>query len=259
MSTLPETIQDEPAPSKAALALAALAVLLALALAVHGPIAQWPTYHDFADQRSGFGIPNLADVLSNLPFAIVGIWGLTATSLSAGWRLFAFALLATAAGSAFYHWAPGNGALVFDRLPIAWACAALLCSFLAERVDPRWARPAVLGAALLVASASVGLWWLSEVLGRSDLRAYLFVQFLPMLLVPAALLLRLPVRTPRCLADRAWWLLLAGYAAAKGFELADQAVFDALGLVSGHTLKHLVAAAAAGWVVRAAISSGSRR
>ena len=100
--------------------------------------------------------------------------------------------MATAAGSSAYHWAPHNASLAFDRLPIAWACAALLCAFLAERRDARWARPAVLAAALALASASVALWWGSELAGRSDLRAYLFVQFLPMLIVPAALLMRLP-------------------------------------------------------------------
>ena len=246
--------------------LAGLAALLALALAWHGPIAQWDSYHAFADQRAMWGIPHAADVLSNLPFALAGLWALLALRGTPrdgawlAWRVFALALVATAAGSSAYHWAPHNASLAFDRLPIAWACAALLCALLAERRNARWAHPAVLAAALTLASASVGLWWSSERAGHSDLRAYLFVQFLPMLIAPAALLVRLPRLGPSALPDRAWWGLLAGYAVAKGFELADHAVLDALGgWVSGHTLKHLVAAAAAAWILRAVLNARQLR
>ncbi len=262
-----------PRPARhGALALLVLAALLALGLLLHGPIPQWASYHQFADQRGWLGLPHAADVLSNLPFALIGLWALWARREEPrreawlAWQAFAAALVATAAGSSLYHWAPDNASLAFDRLPIAWACAALACAFLAERVDARWGSARVLGAALLAASASVALWWWSEQAGRSDLRPYLFVQFLPMLLVPAALLMRLPRRDPAAAPDAAWWGVLAGYALAKALEVADQGVFDALGVVSGHTLKHLAAAGAAGWLVAAArraarssISCGSPR
>ncbi|MFT3664434.1 hypothetical protein [Piscinibacter sp.] len=243
-----------------------LAALLALGLALHGPIPQWDAYHHFADQRAWLAIPHATDVLSNLPFALLGCWALWAgralprSASSLAWRAFAWALVATAAGSSLYHWAPDNTSLVFDRLPIAWACAALTCAFLAERLDARWGSPAVLATALLAASASVALWWGGERLGRGDLRAYLFVQFLPMLLVPAALLLRAPKRFVSAAPDAAWWGVLLGYALAKGLELADHAVFEQLAVVSGHTLKHLVAAGAAGWLLAArGLNCGSRR
>lgn len=240
------------------LILLALAALLAGGLLPHGPIAQWASYHDFADQRAWLGIPNAADLLSNLPFALVGVWWLLAmralrrTPATLAWRAFAIALIATAAGSTFYHWAPDNASLAFDRLPIAWACAALTCAFLAERLDARWARPGVLAVALLLASLSVGLWWWSEAVGRSDLRAYLFVQFLPMVMVPAALLMRLPRRSAGAAPNRAWWGVLVGYGVAKALEVADQAVLEQLMLLSGHTLKHLAAAGAAGWLLHSA-------
>lgn len=232
------------------LVLAALAALLVGVLALHGPIPQWASYHAFADGRSLFGIPNAGDVLSNLPFAFVGLWALwtgrdAARGTAAAWNVFAVALVATAAGSAWYHLAPANAALVLDRLPIAWACAALTSAFLAERVDERWAAPGTLGAALVLASASVAAWWWSELAGASDLRAYLALQFLPMLLVPAGLLLRLPRRGLHAVPDAGWWAVLAGYAVAKVFELADHAVFEHAAWISGHTLKHLAAAAAA--------------
>lgn len=253
-------------------ALGVLAMLLGLALLLHGPIAQWDSYHRFADQRGWLDLPHAADVLSNLPFALIGLWALWSrrrlprSDSSLAWGAFAAALVATAAGSSLYHWSPDNASLAFDRLPIAWACASLTCAFLAERLDARWGSPLALGTGLLAASASVLLWWWSEGVGRSDLRPYLFVQFLPMLLVPAALLLRLPRRFAAAAPDAAWWGVLAGYALAKALELADQAVFDALRVVSGHTLKHLAAAGAALWLLAAArraatasISCGSPR
>ena len=48
----------------------------------------------------------------------------------------------------------------------------------------------------------------------------------------------------------AWlWTGLALYGVAKVFEMSDGPIYHALGIVSGHTLKHLTAAAAVGCVV----------
>lgn len=236
--------------------LAFAALLLAAALAAHGPVAQWVSYHAFADAREWLGLPNAENVLSNLPFAGIGAWACLALRRAPGmaaWRVFSAALVATAFGSAAYHWAPGNGLLVADRLPIAWACSALLCAFLAERVDPRWEGMPALCAVTAAASASVAWWWFTEQHGVGDLRPYLFVQFLPMLLVPIALWLKLPLRSAAGPPDATWWSVLGLYGAAKLMELADQPVFDTLGFVSGHTLKHLLAAAAALCLVRTAV------
>ena len=181
------------------------------------------------------------------------------------WRVFSVTLIFTAVGSAVYHWAPSNASLVGDRLPIAWICAALLCAFMAERVDPRWGHGPALLASLLCASAAVAYWWLTDRSSTGDLRPYLYVQFLPMLLIPAALCLRLEPRFVGTTPASAWWVVLAAYAAAKAFELADRPVFEAVGLISGHTLKHLLAAAGAAWLLHAAtrprpasVSSGSQ-
>jgi len=238
--------------------LALVAAALALALVALGVIPQWADYHAFADARGWLGLPNAENVISNLPFALIGLWGWQVASRSIAWRAFSAALVCTAFGSALYHWAPGNAALVADRLPIAWACAALLCGFLSERVDARWASAPVLTAALVAASSSVAWWWFGERQGHGDLRAYLFVQFLPMLLVPAALLMKLPALRTDAIGAGTWWTVLALYAAAKLMEVADQTVFDALAFTSGHTLKHLLAAAAALCLMRA-ISCGNRR
>lgn len=241
---------------------ATLAFLAAAALLAHGPIQQWPGYHVFADVHTLWGLPNALNVLSNLPFTVVGLGGLAALWRSrrhgtasrqtpspglAAWALFAFAVACTTCGSAYYHWAPDNSSLVWDRLPIAWACAALSCGLLAERVHPRFGSAWSLTAALALGSASVGLWWWTlapqGALEGGDLRAYLFVQFLPMLLIPA--LMHRPALHPQALGGRAAWTALALYAAAKGFELGDHAVMQALHAMGGHPLKHLLAAAGA--------------
>lgn len=234
------------------------AAVFAVGLVLHGAIPQWASYHDFADRRALLGVPNAADVLSNLPFLVIGLWGWRRCS-ALHWRAFALAVACTALGSGLYHWAPDNTRLVFDRLPIAWACALLACIIAAERLEPRAVRAPVLAGALLLASLSVGAWWLSETRGHSDLRAYVFVQFVPMVLIVGALALRLPSLRPDALPASAWIATLALYGAAKAFELADHAVLQAGLPVSGHTLKHLCAAAAAWWLLRAAVSCGNPR
>ncbi len=161
---------------------------------MQGPIAQWANYHAFADDRAWLGVANAANVLSNLPFLFVGAWALwrlrhapAASPSLVAWRVFALALVFTAAGSSVYHWAPSNASLVGDRLAIAWACAALLSAYLGERVATHWSGAKVLVPALAIATLGVVFWWLTEQAGVGDLRLYLFVQFLPMLLVPLGL------------------------------------------------------------------------
>jgi hypothetical protein len=239
--------------------LALPATIALIGLWAHGPVAQWNDYHAFADTRSWLGLPNVANVLSNLPFALVAWVGLMRlrksvlpASVRLPWLVLCASLVFTAAGSALYHWAPNNAALVADRIPIAWACAALLCAFLAERADPRWADPMPLAVTLLLATAAVGWWWFTEQRGWGDLRPYLAVQFLPMLLVPVGLCLKLPERHAGAVPASAWWAVLGWYGAAKVMELADAWVLGATQVTSGHTLKHLLAAVGAAWIVAAA-------
>ena len=241
-------------PFSASTARAALVLIVALiagALAWHGPIAQPAHYHNFADRRIWLGIPNAADVLSNLPFLLAGAFGLAAAMrlppaapARAAWGLFFAAVMLTTAGSTFYHWAPDTQGLAIDRLPIAWACAWLTLALLAERVDGRAARPAAQSAAFLLASLSVWLWYRGEVGGMGDLRAYLFVQFLPVLLIPLVCALF----SGGTLLTGDWVGAIALYVVAKLLELRDADVLQATGLISGHTLKHLFAAAAAAWL-----------
>jgi hypothetical protein len=223
------------------------ALLVCAVIAAAGPRVPQPlAYHQFADTRTFLGVPNALNVLSNVPFAIAGIAGLIlAFRAPAGdpierWSyavLFAGVTLTTI-GSAWYHLAPDNGRLVWDRLPMAIGFMALLAAIVAERVSTRAARVLLLPL-LALGCGSVFYWHWTELRGAGDLRPYLVVQFGSLIVI---LLMLARYRVPR---SGTGWLLagLAAYAAAKGLELADRPVFAAGQVVSGHTLKHLVAAA----------------
>ena len=235
------------------LMLAAIGAVLAM-LALP-PIPQDPVYHGFADTRGLFGIPNLGNVASNLPFALVGLWGVwrsrglpsplprrQATVLTLGILLVCF-------GSAWYHLAPANLSLAWDRLPMTIAFMALLSLVVSERLSPALGLR-LLWPLVLAGLASVAWWLAGEVRGAGDLRPYALVQFLSMVLI-ALLLLLYPQR--HMAAARLWWAL-GVYALAKLAEHFDAELFAALGWISGHSIKHLLAAVSAWLIVAAACS-----
>ena len=228
-------------------------VLLAAAALVHGPIAQPTGYHDFADQNVIFGIPHFADVISNLGFALAAVWSWTKLAPAsrhaeirsgwAGYRLFLIGLFLTALGSSWYHLTPDNARLVWDRLPIALACGGLLAGVWGDVHQKESSRLAAWLA--LVAVVSVGWWYLTDLSGNGDLRAYLLLQGLPILLIP---LWQWIYHVPG--AERvAFGAALALYVIAKFAELNDHEIAAALGAVTGHTLKHLLAGGAAALIV----------
>ena len=207
--------------------LAAAVVAMAVAVFLHGPIPQDPAYHAMADTRSLLDIPNAMNVLSNLAFLVVGVYGLTLTRRPP-YVVFFIAAILTAIGSAYYHLAPDDSRLVWDRLPMTIAFMALLTAIASERIgiSSWWLVPLI---ALGVFSVAYWSW-------TGDLRAYVAVQFGSLILI--VLLLSLyPAPHSSYL-----WAGVAAYAAAKVFELADRQVFAIGHIVSGHTLKHLAAA-----------------
>jgi hypothetical protein len=231
-----------------------LAVVAAVAaMAWHGPIPQLAGYHAFADTRHWMGVANAGDVLSNLAFVAVAAWAWATEDRAAGEdgaqrrarAAFIASLFLTALGSIWYHLAPDNQRLFFDRVPIALACASLLC-LMHARASGR-ASPGALPAMLLAAIASVVWWSRTEAMGAGDLRPYLLLQFAPLVLVP---LWQWQYGRPR--EERVHFgIAIALYVAAKALELADHAVLDALAVVSGHALKHVAAAVAAVFIVKA--------
>ncbi|MEE8365543.1 MAG: alkaline phytoceramidase [Gammaproteobacteria bacterium] len=210
------------------------------------PIAQDLQYHQFADQRIFWNIPNTWNVLSNLIFALAGLLGLHFLCVRESllivqpafpaYATFFIALIALAAGSVWYHWSPNNVSLVWDRLPMTLAFMSFFTIILAERLSLPLAK--LMFPILLVAGiASVVYWHYSEAAGNGDLRPYALVQFLPLLLVPLILLM-FPSQFTR--GSDIWWFL-AWYLAAKGFEVLDQQIYGWLVLFSGHSLKHIAA------------------
>ena len=204
-------------------------------------IRQDPAYHGLADRRTILGVPNVGDVASNLAFLIVGIAGLSLCfrhrniGARTAWTVFFAGVALVAVGSAYYHWAPRDGTLVWDRLPMTIAFMGLFVALLSEHLGLHWERR-LLAPAVLVGIASVVYWAHS-----GDLRPYAWVQGMPLLAIPVvAILFRGGYGGTS--------YLLAGlvcYAVAKICELYDHRIFSLTGeAISGHTLKHLLAALA---------------
>jgi hypothetical protein len=142
----------------------------------------------------------------------------------------------------WYHWRADDAGLFIDRLGMSFAFAGLLGLAVAGHISAR------AGAGL----APVVLFW--GVLGAWV--CWKLGNLLPWALLQGAglvLLLVLSVGRQRAggLAAR-WWLIILVYAVAKLCELADHVIYEATAqLVSGHSLKHLVAAFAAWPVIKA--------
>jgi hypothetical protein len=238
-----------------------------IAAAASPPIPQDLAYHRMADERPLLGIPNCLNVLSNVPFAIVGLLGLGVARRRTGdtaafadpWERWPYMALfggtaLTAAGSAYYHLAPDNARLVWDRLPMAVGFMGLLTAVVAERVSLRAARRFFIPL-LVFGAASVLYWYWSELRNAGDLRPYALVQFGSLLVI----VLTLVLYPPRYTGTGYLFAGLAAYALAKAFEFADRAVFEAGQIVSGHTLKHLLAAGGLACIVAMLSARGPSR
>jgi Ceramidase len=204
------------------------------------PIPQEQNYHHFADQRTLFGIPNFWNIASNLPFLAVGAAGLRRFRDDPAIVIFFLGVFLTGIGSSYYHWNPSNDTLFWDRLPMTLSFAAILSLVAKERVSAR------IGALLLWPALAVGLFSLLLWRWTDDLRLYLWVQFCPGLVV----LLLVFLYPTRYTGTYYWIVAGALYALAKLFEFTDQAIYSTGYVVSGHTLKHLAAAAACFAILR---------
>ncbi|MBS3936690.1 MAG: alkaline phytoceramidase [Sulfuritalea sp.] len=227
------------------------------------PLPQWLDYHDFADQRTWLGVPHFANVASNALFSLIGAAGLARLFASARrpvfhdgrerwpWLVFFLALVLLGPASAWYHLAPDNASLFWDRLALSVLFMAWLAIQIGERIG---ARAGLVALPLLVCCgmAVVVGWLWSEHAGQGDLRAYGFMHFYPSVLI----LLLLALFPPRYSRTGDVLVVLALYGAALAAERMDRWIFDLTGLISGHTVKHLIAAAAA-W--RALVMLSRRR
>lgn len=211
-------------------------------------IPQWTSYHQFADVRTIWGIPNFWNVVSNAPFFLVSILGFL--SLKRQWRthhimgkevvvffILFLGIFLIGMGSAYYHWAPDNNSLVWDRIPITIVFMALLSLTVMGRINTNfgfW----LLIPLILFGTFSVLHWHWTELSGQGDLRFYGLVQFYSMFLIIFTLIL-FPKPYP---PNKAYLWMFVFYILAKICENFDWIIFGWGEIVSGHTLKHLFAA-----------------
>jgi hypothetical protein len=245
-----------PPSLRRALGLWLLAAVLAGITWSLPPIPQPPAYHEFADQRACWGLPNCLDTASNALFILAGTIGLFFMQRGRGvwrdrheawpYRLTFFAMILVGFGSGYYHLAPDNERLLWDRLAMMLAFMAWFATIVAERVSPQ-AGLRLLPLFVVVGLGSAAWWGWSEAHGMGDLRFYLLMQVIPMLLIPL-LLWGYPQRYS---GDRGVLAVLGLYLLAFMFDLGDRRVFALTGgWVSGHTIKHVIAALAVLAMVR---------
>ena len=223
-----------------------MVVGLGLYLLSRPPLPQSLAYHHFADRRLILGIPNFFDVLSNLPFLLVGGWGLKYTfdnpqqAAPWSWRVLFVGVLLVSAGSAYYHWAPTNATLVWDRLPMTIGFMGLFVAMLCEYIDPKLERYLLIPFVLL-GFVSVFYWHLFD-----DLRLYAWVQAAPLLSILVLLLLFPAPFTHKHLL----FFSFVSYILAKVTEHQDKIIYaKTQGMVSGHTIKHLLAGMGVFWLL----------
>ena len=237
--------------------LAAVTGIFVIAAFLVPAMPQPLSYHQFADCRTIWAVPNFFNVTSNLPFLVGGALGLAHIYRGGGrfidaheqlpYLVFFLGALLTCFGSAYYHAAPDNARLVWDRLPMTLGFAGLVAAAIAERANLR------LGLRSLWPLLAVGVittfyWYGTERLGRGNLIPYAAFQawsVLTIVLLVAAFPARRYTRGS-LLAWAAVW-----YGLAKIFEAFDLQVFRLLGgTLSGHTIKHVLASFAVFAIVR---------
>lgn len=206
---------------------------------MQSPIAQNLHYHQFVDEKNFWGIKNSLNVLSNIPFLIVGFYGLiTLNQLKKlparlSWKFFFIGIILVAPGSAYYHYWPNNSTLVWDRLPMTIGFMGLFSALITTYVNANLEKR-ILFASILIGFVSVIYWNLFD-----DLRLYYFVQFMPLAIIPLIIFLYKGNIYPL----KHMILALSFYVLAKWVEFRDGEIYHLTGQVfSGHSLKHILAA-----------------
>lgn len=205
------------------------------------PIPQDRQYHHFADTKPWLSVPNFWNVVSNVPFVIVGIIGLLKVQsldsypLKPNYAWFFIGIFLTGLGSGYYHWNPDNATLVWDRLPMTISFMSFFSVIVGEFIA------ANSGKKLLYPLLAVGLASIAAWVWTDDLRFYALVQFLPVILILVVLFFS----KKELQYKKYFWLMVVCYTIAKFLEGYDAAVYEISGkTMGGHALKHLSAAAA---------------
>jgi hypothetical protein len=237
--------------------LAAVTVIFVLAAFLVPAMPQPLSYHQFADCRTFWSIPNFLNVASNLPFVVGGVLGLAQVYRGDGpfidgreqlpYLVFFLGAVLTCFGSAYYHAAPDNARLVWDRLPMTLGFAGLVSAAAAERVDLRLGLRS-LWPLLALGVATVVYWYGTERAGAGNVIPYAAYQGWSIAVI-VLLIACFPAKRYSEGAGLLWAAVF--YGIAKFFESFDLRVYRTVGgTVSGHTIKHLLAAAAVFAIVR---------
>ncbi|WP_457572113.1 hypothetical protein [Desulfovulcanus sp.] len=218
------------------------------------PIPQDLSYHQFADNRNIFGIPNALNILSNIPLLLIGLLGTNFVirllankgfnAIIIQYLLFFTGLILTSFGSCYYHYHPSNASLFWDRLPMTIVFISLLNSVISELIS-RKVSMILLPFLLVVGCLSVFYWDWTEKTGQGDLRFYAVVHFLPIVLIFLMLVI---YKTPQKYLFYITGLGLF-YAVAVVAEFFDQEIFNLLHFASGHTLKHIFASVGCAFIL----------
>lgn len=236
-----------------------IAALVGVSALFFSPVPQDPSYHLFAGPVTCFGIPSFANVISNGAFTIVGLIGLAVLYGGSSrarpvpfadtlpFAVFFTGVALVGAGSAYYHWAPNNGTLFWDRLPMTIAFMSMTAAVVADRMHRKIGLAVVLPVLLVAGAASLVYWAVTEAAGRGDLRFYGLVQFLPMALIPIVCWLFPAARYTK---GRYIAGMIVCYVIALVFDRFDLVFYDVAGqVVGGHTVKHLIAAGATAFAI----------
>jgi len=216
------------------------------------PIPQDNEYHNFADKRGFLSIPNFGDVMGNIAFLIFGIMGVHYICSKCKnwedifynkfekflWKFFFIAICLVTFGSGYYHLSPDNDSLMWDRLPMTLGFMSFFSITIIERINYKLGSR-LFPPLLVIGVFSVLYWSYTESLGQGDLRLYVLVQFLPIIVIPFMLFLfHSPYSHTKKLINVVVWYLIA-----KLLEHFDYYIFELTqNIVSGHTLKHVAAA-----------------
>jgi hypothetical protein len=217
------------------------------------PIAQNPNYHLFADQRTFLSIEHFWNVVSNIPFFVLGLLGMFFTikkyhAIQHNTNCFVFYLgiFLTALGSMYYHQQPSSQTLVWDRLPMTISFMAFFSIIIGDYICITTGKR-MLFPLLLLGIISIIYWQMTKSKGHEDLRFYVLIQFLPIILIPIVLIL---FKNDNPLTKTYWHILMV-YVIAKVCEANDEFIFHHTQFISGHSLKHLAAAFAPLFLLRA--------
>ncbi|XP_061374851.1 uncharacterized protein LOC133317067 [Gastrolobium bilobum] len=204
-------------------------------------IPRSPKHHQFVDMRNLFGVPNTLNVMTNLPFLVVGVLGFVLAleggffNISSqgevwGWVLFYAGIAGVAFGSAYYHLKPDDHRVLWDTLPMMVAFSSLLSSLVAERLGQR------IGLCCMFALIVAALLCVVYERIYNDIRLSMVFQ----LILPLAIPVIASVYRSKYTHSRYWFLSTGIYLLAKFEGVTDRKLYHVNNyIISGHSLEHL--------------------